>query len=411
MKRSGSEHTMAVTAKRAARRLWLLALIPVVLLSALIVLILRTGAADVLKSDGVPPIESLTFQRVQLTSQGIVATVLNDGPDPVTIAQVQVDDAYWYFRAEPASTLAHLRQTALTVPYPWVQGETHRVRVLTSTGAVFEHEIPVAVATPSAGWRYFGTFTLIGFYVGVIPVCIGLLWYPLVTRLGKPGFDFLLALTVGLLVFLLVDTTSEGFETAEALPKSYQGAALFAVAAAAAYLALEAFGQWLRHRKSGRALPAGSVLALLVATGIGLHNLGEGLAIGAAFALGEVALGSLLIIGFALHNTTEGLAIIAPLARQGEAGSRMSLKALVQLGMIGGVPTIVGAWLGGFVYSQVWALVFLGLGVGAIAQVVAQILGQMAGDQPLGPLLANRPVLTGLLTGFFAMYATGMLIG
>ena len=412
MKPSGSGQTMTVTSSRLpVRRLWVLGLIPLILLAALVVLIIRSGAAAVLKNDAVPPIETLTFQRVQLASDGMVATVLNDGPDPVTIAQVQVDDAYWHFTAEPSGALAHLHETALTIPYPWVQGETHRIRVLTSTGMVFEHEIPVAVATPTPGWRYIGTFALIGLYVGVIPVCIGLLWYPLVTRLGRRGFDFLLALAAGLLVFLLVDGAAEGFDTAGRLPRSYQGPALFAVAAAAAYLGLEALGQSLRRWNSGRGVASGWVLALLVATGIGLHNFGEGLAIGAAFTLGEAALGSLLIIGFALHNTTEGLAIVAPLARQREGPSRISPGALIQLGMIGGVPTIIGAWLGGFVYSQVWALLCLGLGVGAIAQVVAQILGQMAGDQPLAQFLASRPVLAGLLTGFFVMYATGMLIG
>ena len=411
MKPSGVQAMADSSTRVPVQRLWLLGLIPLVLLGALAMLILRTGATALLRNDAVPPIESLTFQRVELTADGMVATVLNDGPDPVTIAQVQVDDAYWHFTADPPGTLAHLRETALTIPYPWVQGEKHRVRVLTSTGTVFEHEIPVAVATPKPSWGYVGTFALIGLYVGVIPVCIGLLWYPLVTRLGRKAFDFLLALTVGLLVFLLVDTTAEGFETAGQLPRSYQGPMLFAMAAGAAYLALEAFGQSLRRWNAGRGLASGWVLALLVATGIGLHNFGEGLAIGAAFTLGEVALGSLLIIGFALHNTTEGLAIVAPLARQNEAQSRMSSTALIRLGMIGGLPTILGAWLGGFVYSQVWAVLFLGLGVGAIAQVVAQILGHMAGDQPLAPFLASRPVLAGLVTGFVAMYATGMLIG
>lgn len=393
-----------------ASRLWLVGLLPLVLLAGLILLVVRTGPADALRGEGVPPVEVLTFQRVELTPQGITAVVLNDGPDPVTIAQVQVDDAYWHFTVEP-KTLPHLRQATLAIPYPWVEGETHRVKVLTSTGVVFEHEIAVAVPTPKPGWRFFGVFTLIGLYVGVVPVMIGLLWYPLVRRLGQQGLDFLLALTVGLLLFLLVDASAEGFEVAAGLPRSYQGIPLFAFAGIAAYLALEALGVWLRKRSSARREQAGWILALLIAVGIGLHNLGEGLAIGAAFALGEAALGSLLIIGFAMHNTTEGLAIVVPLAKQTNAGSRVPIRALAALGLLGGVPAIAGAWIGGFVYSQVWALVFLGFGVGAIAQVVAQILGQMAGDEPLPRYLATRPVLAGLLAGFVVMYTTGLLIG
>jgi zinc transporter ZupT len=152
-------------------------------------------------------------------------------------------------------------------------------------------------------------------------------------------------------------------------------------------------------------------MALLVAVGIGLHNFGEGLAIGAAFALGQAALGSLLIIGFALHNTTEGLAIVAPLARRtNEERTRVTVGSLVRLGLIGGAPTIAGAWLGGFIYSPVWALLCLAVGAGAIAQVVVQILGQMSGEERLSRYITSGPVVAGLFTGFVVMYVTGMLI-
>ena len=390
-----------------------MALLPLALLGGLILLLLRTGPADALKPAGVPPIERLAITRLQLTPGGIIAAVLNDGPDPVTIAQVQVDDAYWQFTIEPKSQLAHLRSATLRIPYPWVEGEAHRVKVVTSTGTTFEREIAVAVETPRPGIRYFAIFALIGLYVGVIPVAIGLLWFPMVARLSRSGFDFVLALTVGLLLFLMVDATTEGLEASAAVPDSYQATVLFVFAAGGAYLALAAFGRWLRRRESARrdAAPAGWVLALLVAVGIGLHNFGEGLAIGAAFTLGEAALGSLLIVGFALHNTTEGLAIVAPLARHADgAPSSVTVGSLVRLGLIGGVPTIAGAWLGGFVYSPIWALLCLALGVGAIAQVVVQILGQMSGDERLGSYMTRGPVVAGLFTGFIAMYATGMLI-
>jgi zinc transporter, ZIP family len=388
--------------KPEALRSVLIGLLPLLALAALLVWIVRSEPAASLRGD-VPPVEVLRIQRVELAPQQIEVSVLNDGPDPTTIAQVQVDDAYWSFAQDPPGRLSHLGRARLRIPYPWVHGETHVVRLVTATGLTFEHEIPVALPTPRPGWRFLGLFALIGLYVGVIPVALGLLWYPLLRRLSSRALDFLLALTLGLLAFLLVDTLHEGFEAAGDLPGSFQGLALLAFGAAAAYLGLAALGDWLGRRRAGT--EAAWVTAFLLAIGIGLHNFGEGLAIGAAFALGEVALGTLLILGFTLHNLTEGLAIVAPLAT-----TRVRLRRLVLLGLIGGAPTIAGAWLGGFVYSPVLAVLFLALGAGAIAQVLVQILRAVAGERPLASYLGSGPAVAGLFAGFAVMYATGMLI-
>ncbi len=407
----------AATARpRTTRSTVVLALVPLLLLAGLLVVLTKFGPSEALRLEGQPPIERLVVQQARLDAAGFHVAVLNDGPDEVTIAQVQVDEAYWSFSANRGATLRHLGETTISIPYPWVPGEAHTIRLVTSTGTTFDYEIGVALATPTPNLPTFGLFTLIGVYVGVIPVAIGLLWLPWMARLGRSGFDFLLALTIGLLVFLLVDAATEGLEAASTMPESYQGVVLFAFTAVGAYLGIEQLGGWLRRRRSARSAggvaTAGWVLALLIAVGIGVHNFGEGLAIGAAFRLGEFALGSLLIVGFALHNTTEGLAIVAPLARTApKAGRPASVWDLVRLGLIGGVPTIAGAWLGGLVYSPVWSVVFLAIGVGAIAQVVAQIVRQMSADRSTAAYFATPAVVSGLAAGFLVMYVTGMIIG
>ena len=403
-----------VPSARPAAWVWIVGLIPLALLGLLLTFIVRSGPAKSLQGEGVPPVENLAITQTRLSPGNIELTVLNDGPDPVTIAQVVVDDAFWAFRAEGDTTLSHLQRTRLNIPYPWVVGETHVVRLLTSSGVTFDHEIAVAIETPRPNAQFFGTFALIGLYVGVIPVAIGLLWYPVMSRIGRNGMQFLLALTVGLLVFLLVDSAHDGLEAAALVPGSLQGPAIFVFGAIGAFLTLDLIGAWLSRRRARSRDAQGSshgwVLAVLIAVGIGLHNFGEGLAIGSAFALGELALGTLLIVGFTLHNTTEGLAIIAPLARQSD-GERIGIGQLIQLGMIGGLPTIAGAWMGAFIYSPTLAVFFLALGVGAIAQVTRQIVMQSARDGGVAAYLRDGAVVAGLAAGVTIMYVTGMIVG
>lgn len=151
----------------------------------------------------------------------------------------------------------------------------------------------------------------------------------------------------------------------------------------------------------------------MIAIGIGLHNLGEGLAIGAAVLLGEVALSTFLIVGFTLHNTTEGLAIVAPMAKSG----KVMIRKLVVLGLIAGVPTIIGTWIGGFLYSPIAAIIFLSIGAGAIFQVVFSIASWMAkgssasgGGDGTRQSLLRTSIVAGFAIGMAIMYLTGLLI-
>jgi len=375
---------------------WASALAPVVLIGVLVAAFIVLDPIGSLRE--VPPVEELAFERTILREGEIELRVRNDGPDPVTIAQVLVNDAYWNFTG-PEESLGRLESARLNIPYPWEEGLPLNIALITNTGLTIEHEIEAAALTPETDRDAVLIYALLGLYIGVIPVAVGLLWFPAIQRAGPKVLTFVLAFTVGLLVFLLLDTVAEGFELAQAAPAAFDGLGLFVLGALAAILALTGMERVLSGEKAS-ADTAALGLAYLIALGIGLHNMGEGLAVGSALAVGEVALGTFLIVGFALHNTTEGLAIVAPLG----GGRRPHMWHFVAFGAVAGAPTILGAWLGGFVFSATLAALAFGIAAGAIAQVVWQIW--RGGSRPLQ--LSSGAGAVGLVAGFVFMYVTGL---
>lgn len=384
-------------------RRWVTALAPLLLVGTLLALFFIEGPPGIFQKE-LPPIEALTFERVVLPEPDrIEVIVVNGGPDPVTIAQVMVDEALWKFSAQPPNrTLGRLASMKLEIPYPWVEGESHEITLLTSTGATFSYRIGVATASPARDWSYLGRFALLGFYAGVIPVFAGLLWYPFLRGLERAWLDFFLSLTVGLLVFLAVDTVQEALQVSGRVAGAYQGVGLFSMGLLGTLLLLLFVSRSKRRAGGGTDQENRCRAAWMIALGIGLHNLGEGLAMGSAYAIGELAMGAFLVMGFTLHNLTEGLGIVAPIAT-----TRPSLKTLAALGTLAGFPTILGAWMGGFSYSPLWATLFLAAGAGAIVQVILEIL-RVFGRRGEGLLTAHN--VTGFLTGMGLMYATGLLV-
>ncbi len=386
-----------MSAKRSLTWFW--GLLPLALLGALSLLLANTGLSDFMRR-GVPPVEELSFERVVLSPNLIEIDVVNGGPDPVTVAQVSVDEAFWEFSIEPSATINRLGRATLTLPYPWVKDEAHEITVLTSSGVTFSHVIEVATITPKPGVRYFGVFALIGLFVGVIPVGIGLLWYQFIRRLDRRWIHFGLALTGGLLIFLGADALHEGLESASQLASAYHGETLVVVGALGTLLILQMIS---RSMKGSTGVEERRAVAFLIALGIGLHNLGEGLAIGAAYSLGQAALGTFLIVGFMLHNTTEGLGIVVPIAND-----RPKLTTLVALGAIAGAPTVLGTWIGGLAYSPLFATLFLAVGAGAIAQVLLSLYGVVAKEAD--GMVVNPLTASGVLAGLLLMYGTGLLV-
>ena len=379
----------------ASTKVWLA--LPVAILVLIVALLLIWRPLDRLSQDA-PPVEEAAIEGVNLTPGMISLNVRTDGSAPVVIAQVQVDTAYRVFTVTPRSSGARLGLLRINIPYPWIEGEAHHIALLTSTGVIIDHTIEVATATPVLSGSSLGLLAAVGLLLGAVPVATGLLTWPAMRSLSRPTLNFLLALTVGLLAFLLIDTIGEGLEEAAETIGRLRGTVLFWMMLVVTTLVLLALG-----RAKGVA-PEGLRLATFIALGIGLHNLGEGLAVGAALATGSAALATFLVIGFTIHNVTEGVGIAVPLADE-----KPKLLQFAGLAALAGFPAILGTVLGTQAVSPLWIAVCFGMGAGAILQVIievgALILRRSGPGQWLSP-----PVAAGVSAGLGIMYVTALLV-
>jgi ZIP family zinc transporter len=376
--------------------------VPVLLLAGVIAAFAYTGGAG-LNVQPAAPQESIQFENTVLRPGMIELHVRNTSAGDVTISQVSVNDAVWPYTISPSATIPRLATAVLSLDYHWVQGEPYTITVFSSNAIAFSTEIGVATTTSAPSSSTLLSFTLIGIYVGILPIVLGMIWLPALRRLGRRPMLLLMGGTVGLLIFLGIDTTTEALEQAGRLDGPIQGFGIVGIGLVGTVLLLDAIGrrQLMADRgDSGRAM----TLAILIAVGIGLHNLGEGLAIGAAYRTGVAALGAFLVIGFIIQNLTEGLGIVVPLIRE-----RPSLRALAVLGLIGGGPAIVGTWVGGLFASPILSVLFLGIGSGALFQVAYQIgrnLVWRAEERRQMPVTA----FAGALAGMLVLYVTGLFI-
>jgi ZIP family zinc transporter len=386
---------------RARYPAWVLGAVPLALIALALAAFALLDGPGLGERNG-PPVEELAVERTELEPGRIDLTVRNDGPDDVTIAQVIVNDGFADFSTGDAK-LGHLDTSKLSINYHWVEGDAYEIQLLTSTGATIAHEIPVAVETPESDVGFYGLMALLGFYVGIVPIALGMLWLPFVRRIDARWLRVLMALTVGLLAFLAIDATLEGLEVAGEGSQALGGASLVFLGGLTSYLLLSGVEAWLQGRRAKATDAAGGGhIAMLIAIAIGLHNLGEGLAIGSAYAVGALALGAFLVIGFALHNTTEGLAIVAPVAQRPPTLGRLAV-----LGLIAGAPAVLGAWIGASAFNASLAAFLLGAGAGAIVQVIQQLAPSI--KDRAGRLLHPASV-AGILAGFAVLYVTSLMI-
>lgn len=428
--------------RKISKRTILFGVIPFIVIGAMIVLLLNSSG--ILFQSSIKPLPEISIEKVEfLDNNMIVAFVRNTGPSEITIAQADVNDRIYPAAVEPGRTLTRLADAKVIIPFVWNTGEPYGIGITTDDGTRFDKLVNSAAAAPRPTVGQASTFALIGTYVGIIPVMMGLVWYPFIRRLSPNKYNFFLSLTAGLLVFLGIDALLESNEIAvDNLAPAFNAQILIIMVAIVTLVTLLYVSQRLIQRASKRSKPDVDIeykkgyssnsepdlgtrdmkstsmsfqqqllirpiaISMMISIGIGLHNFGEGLAIGAAVLLGEVALSSFLILGFTLHNTTEGLAIVAPMAKS----RRIPVAKLIIMGLIAGAPTILGAWIGGFLYSPIATVIFLSIGAGAIFQVVYSIGSWMYHTNGSRGLLNNHWIIIGFAFGMFIMYLTGLLV-
>ena len=376
------------------------AIAPIVLLAIVIAFLL--GPASTFLQFGVV-LPEVSIEKVEFIENEIQATVRNTGPIDVSVALADVNDRIQPAAIEPDSSLKRFETALVRIPFDWNEGQPYEIGVTVDDGTRFTTQVDAAFASLEPDVDLFVFLGMIGFLIGVVPIMIGLLWYPFIKKLGKNAFNFFLAFTMGLLIFLGIDAVLEASEISERhLSSIFNGELLIATVVILSFLSLYGIGQKLIKTNNLSTLSKGLTISLMIAIGIGLHNLGEGLAVGAAIALGEVALSTFLIVGFATHNTTEGLAIAAPLTN-----SKAKIAKMIGLGLIAGTPAIFGCWVGGFSFSPLFTLIFLAIGAGAIFQVVISIFQYM---KDKSDLLSNTSLFAGVSAGLIVMYLTSVII-
>jgi len=417
-----------MTGKRLSQKTSLiLAFVPIVVLAGMLIFLLSPYGQSLINAG--TPLPQVTIEKIEFHDNQILAAIRNTGPLDIVVSQANVNDRIQSAAIEPSNRIPRLAEAKVMIPFPWIPGTAYEIGMTTSDGTRFSKNIEAATLAPTSDANQALIFTSLGIYVGVIPIMIGLLWYPYIRRISIAKYSFFLSLTAGLLVFLGIDALLEVNEIVIGnLASVFNGQALSVLVTISSFVVLLYTSERLTQRaieksvvSKGHTLPSSSyvgasskqekpstenqegeiysesakvssstreiqiqlqkyqqllkplTISMMIAIGIGLHNFGEGLAIGAAMLLGEVALSTFLIVGFTLHNTTEGLAIVAPIAKT-EAKRSMMIRRLVMMGLIAGLPTIAGTWIGGFLYSPLAAVVFLSVGGNISGSILINVM-------------------------------------
>jgi len=264
-----------------------------------------------------------------------------------------------------------------------------------AAAAIWVVEIELFAVTGT--WEILGMMTIIGFIAGILPVAVGMLWFPYVRQLTDEWVHAVLAFSAGILAFIAFEMAEGAAGYAGETSSTGQAGAIAVVVAVVTIIVMEATSRW-RKAKSSEMYGEGLLVAYLVAVGLGLHSVGEGLAIGAAFAGEDMGLVLLFTLGFIIHNVTEGPAVIAAVAREQETPP---LRHFAALGILAGGGVIIGGWIGSFATDPLVGAIFFAIAFGAIVQVVWEMVGLVRKDA--GELF-SRTLIAAFVVGIAVIF-------
>ena len=342
--------------------------------------------------------QSLSVERVVLKPGRIVVTVRNGGGVPVNIAQVAINGAYWQFSSDRLE-IRRLQTADIDLYYPWIRGEPLELKLVSADGQTLVHTLNFPVETPHPGRDLFKRYVPLGLGMGVLPVAAGMLLRPVLRRSGHKTSEFFLAFTIGVLLAIGVESSFDTFELSAELVAPLAGRLLVVSVSVISFAAIY---EWARRMGSKRGEDRALVAAWALAVAIGLHNLGEGLAVAGAEAAGVLAVGGLLALGFAVHNVSEGVAIAAVAGKKSR-----SIFFYQWAAAIAGLPALGGLLIGSLTPSKPISVALLAVGLGAIAEVVAEVWGLLTSGG--GAVLAPH-ITGGLGTGLAFMYFTSIFV-
>ncbi|MCY3854241.1 MAG: divalent cation transporter [Thaumarchaeota archaeon] len=342
----------------------------------------------------------ISIEQIDFVESEIRVSVRNTGHIPVNIVMADVNDRIQSANIEPNKKLERFDTALIHIPFEWSKSKPYAIGLTTEDGIRFEKKVESAFYLLKPTFDVVLLLVTLGIYVGIFPILIGFSWLPFMKKFKK-YYSFFLSFTVGLLFFLVIETSVELFDLSQHLDSSFNSTTLILI-----IILLTAFGLYhldynvINRNQSG--LKRSSIaISLMISVGIGLHNFGEGIIIGTSINLGKIALGNFLVIGFALHNITEGFAISTPLTKE-----NLLVKYLFVLLPIAGLPTIFGLLVGGFTNSLIVNIIFISLGIGSISYVILTIMKWINKQY----FILNKDITTGISSGMCIMYIISIIV-